>query len=145
MLFENEEQLKAEIEKDIKAALQETVEWVYEIIKGVTMMWYASYEPEQYERTYQFLCSLVKTRVIKKGGEYSGEIYFDGSKIHYVTGLHPSGNQVITSAMQGFHGATGLHEEPPTIPIWRTSIDFLDAKLYDELKKALLSHGIPIM
>ena len=144
MTFKTTSELKSYLMSKMKPAIQEAVNHAYHVIDEVLKQWYGSYNPKMYERTYQFFTSLVKVNTYSSGNGYAAEVYFDASMMSYDTGLKPSGSQVINAAMNGGHGAEGLKIVSPTIPIWSTSIGQLNPELYELLKQALISEGIPV-
>ena len=112
MVFKNEKQLKDFLLKKSKAALIKSQEQVYQIIDRFVKEFYADYSPELYERTYQLYRSLVKSEIVPTGSGYEAHVYFDLDSLDSVTGAKPSGEQVVSAAASGGHGATGLRVVP---------------------------------
>lgn len=144
MVFKNEAQLKSFLLKKCQSALIKAQEKVYKILDLYMQRFYADYDPELYERTYQLLHSLVKSDIHSTGNGYEAEVYFDLGYI-YDTGANPSGKQVMDAAAYGGHGAQGLlvvyggGEDT-----WHTPKGILDAKAIEILKNMLIAEGIPI-
>lgn len=145
MVFKNETQLKSFLLAKCQNALIKTQEKVYKIIDMYVQRFYADYDPVMYDRTYQLLHSLVKSEIISTGNGYEAQVYFDMSNLNYVTGRQPSGEQVVSAAAYGGHGATGLKvvygggED-----IWFTPLEVLNAEAIEILRSMLIAEGIPI-
>lgn len=145
MVFKNEEQLKSFLLQKCKNALIKSQEQVYQIINRFVKEFYAEYNPEMYERTYQLFSSLVKSDIIQTGSRYEAQVYFDLSSLDYVTGARPSGEQVMGAAEWGRHGAMGLAvADFKGTSIWHEPLEILNAQAINILKKMLISEGIPI-
>ena len=143
--FDSIEAIERDIMKKCKAALIKSQEQVYQIINRFVKEFYAEFTPEMYERTYQLYSSLVKSDIVPDGNGYKAEVYFELSKLDYVTGSKPSGEQVMGAAEWGRHGAMGLAvADFKGTSIWHEPLEILDAKAIDILKKMLISEGIPI-
>lgn len=133
-------------------------EEVYKIIQKFLYDYYNDFTPELYERTYQLLGSLVKSRITSNGNGYRAEVYFDLDKLHYAKygwqdGRPPSGEEVFEAAKQGLHGAIGdagggyrfrYLDGNTGVNTWGDPIRELDAKAINILKQMLISEGIPI-
>lgn len=144
MVFKNEKELEAFILKKCHNALAKTQEKVYRILDLFMQRFYADYDPELYERTYQLLHSLVKSDIRRKGNELIAEVYFDLDYM-YKTGANPSGKQVMDAAAYGGHGAQDLlivyggGEDA-----WFTPKEIIDDEAIEILKNMLIAEGIPI-
>lgn len=145
MTFKNEKQLKDFLLKKCQVALAKTQEKVYKIIDLHVQRFYADYDPEMYQRTYQLMHSLVKSNVRSTGSGYEAEVYFDLGSIGYDTGKKPSGEQVMGAAAYGGHGASGLKiVYCGGADIWNTPLDILDMEAVKILAQELRAAGIPI-
>ena len=162
MVFKNETELRNFLMKKCQQALLKSQEQVYQIIQRFLDMYYADYTPSDsafgYDRTYQLLNSLVKSRVIPDRKGYKAEVYFDLDSLRYSKpawqkGNTPSGVQVFEAAKQGLHGAIGdagggyqFNYVPGDtgINIWGDPIRELDAKAINILVDMLRAEGIPI-
>ena len=144
MVFKNETQLKNFLSAKCRNALIKAQEKVYKILDLYMQRFYADYDPELYERTYQLLHSLVKSNIRQNGNEFIAEVYFDLNYM-YTTGANPSGKQAMDAAAYGGHGAQGLlvvyggNEDA-----WSTPKAILDAEAIGILKNMLIAEGIPI-
>lgn len=75
-------QIESKIDKEIKRALEKSsVEVEKRLRKYIQKEWYDSYKPEYYERTYQFINSITRTKVVNNRGRMSIAVYFDNDKI----------------------------------------------------------------
>lgn len=143
--FKNENDLRSFLMQKCKIALTNAQEKVYKIVDLHVQRFYADYDPVMYERTYQLMRSLVKSNIHKTGSGYEAEVYFDLGSIGYDTGRQPSGEQVVSAAAYGGHGATGLNiVYGGGADIWITPIDILDMEAINILVQELRAAGIPI-
>ena len=153
MVFKNEKQLEAFLLQKCRAALVKSQQQVYQIIDRFVKEYYAYYSPEMYVRTYQLYRSLVKGDVERTANGYEAKVYFDLSSLDYVTGGKPSGEQVMTAAKEGWHGAVGKIPNSDKYykyvvsggeGVWDEPKQILDAQAKEILKKMLISEGVPI-
>lgn len=154
MVFKNQKELESFLMKQSRQALLKAQEEVYKIIKRFLYQFYGEYRPDVYQRTFQLLESLVQTQIVSDGKGYKAEVYFDLSSLNYDTGWHPTGEQVMDAAKQGYHGAIG------DIPnsdkqfkyvdigggtrVWDDPKKVLDARAIDILVDMLRAEGIPV-
>lgn len=144
MVFKNEKELERFLLAKCQSALLKAQERIYEIIKRFLDEFYREYDPIVYERTNQFLNSLVRSRIVPDGKGYKAEVYFDLDYIYY-TGSNPTGEQVMQAADYGRHGAMGLAvADFKGTSIWYESLAELDAKAINILVDMLRAEGIPI-
>ena len=144
MTFKNEKQLKEFLLKKCKVALAVTQEKAYKIIDMHVQRFYADYSPEDYQRTYQLMRSLVKSDIRSTGSGYEAEVYFDLDYI-YNTGSKPSGEQVMDAAATGGHGASGMRIiYSGGANTWVSPKDVLDLEAINILVQELRIAGIPI-
>lgn len=145
MTFKNEKQLKDFLLKKCKTALAVTQEKAYQIIDMHVQRFYADYDPEMYQRTYQLMHSLVKSDIRSTGNGYEADVYFDLGSIGYDTGRKPSGEQVMDAAAYGGHGASGLKVVYGSgANTWVSPKDVLDLEAINILVQELRIAGIPI-
>lgn len=145
MGFKSEDELKAFILSKCQNALVKAQEKVYKIIDLYVQRFYADYDPVSYHRTYQLMKSLVKSEVYQSGNGYKARIYFDLGSIEYLTGARPSGEQVMSQAAYGGHGASGLKVVYGSgEDMWNTPLGILDAEAINILRDMLIAEGIPI-
>lgn len=144
MTFKNEKELKSFLLKKCQSALVKAQEKVYKIIDLHVQRFYADYDPEMYERTYQLMRSLVKGNIRPTGNGYESEVYFDLDYI-YNTGANPSGEDVMGVAAIGGHGANGLKVVYfGGADTWHTPKEILDVEAMKILVQELKAAGIPI-
>ena len=144
MVFKNQKELERFIMRQSRQALMKAQDKVYEIIKKFLYQFYTEYDPEVYDRTYQFLKSLVQSKIVSDGKGYKAEVYFDLNYI-YDTGANPTGEQVMQAADYGRHGAMGLAvADFKGESVWYGSLAELDAKAINILVDMLKAEGIPI-
>ena len=164
MTFDSIDALKKYILSRSKVAIEAAREKVYDKIADVLFQFYGEFPPDVYVRTYQLLCSLVKTDVVSTGNGWTVEIYFDLGALDYSTRIVPQGQPwsswakpentyhkenwgkendawVLETAMTGAkpHGgyASGT-------AIWTESMNILNKEKRDILKNALIQAGIPV-
>lgn len=164
MTFNSLDELKNYILSHSKVAVERAREKVYDIIAEFLYKFYQEFTPEVYVRTYQLLCSLVKTDVKSTANGWTAEIYFDLSALNYATRIVPQGQPwtpwaspnstyhrkpwsdantawVLETAMTGDkpHGgyASGT-------AIWTESLKVLNKEKRHILKQSLIEAGIPV-
>lgn len=149
MVFKNQKELERFIMNQSRQALLKAQDKVYAIIQKYLDQFYAEYDPHEggkfgYDRTKQFLNSLVKSQIIPDGTGYKAEVYFDLNYI-YDTGANPTGEQVMQAADYGRHGAMGLNvADFKGTSVWHESLGELNAKAIDMLVNMLKAEGIPV-
>ena len=146
MTFKNQKELESFLLKKFRQAIMNAQEEIYQIIKQFLYQFYNDYDPIKYERTYQLLRSLVQSRIVSDGKGYKAEVYFDINGLKYLTGSQPSGEQVMSAAADGWHGAEGLRVEQgyTGVSAWNDPIQKLNIEAINILKEMLIAEGIPI-
>ena len=167
MTFDSSAALESYILSRSGVAIKMAQEKVFRLIEDYILKYYSEFDPAVYERTYQLLCSLVKTAVVSTGNGWVAEIYFDASTLDYhIKHLHgqpvdggyrhpyvphvvtPDGTfqnskgdagKVLESAAHGSHGGY-----TSGTAIWDDPMKILNKEAYSMLKKALLDAGIPV-
>lgn len=167
MTFNSLDALKNYILSRSGVAIKIAQEKVFSLIEDFLLKYYSEFSPEVYERTYQLLCSLVKTEVVSTGNGWVAEVYFDVGSLNYQTkGLHghpvdggfehPYVRGVVTSdgifqnskgdAEKTFaaaaHGSHGGYISGTAI--WDDPMKILNREAYHMLKQALIDAGIPV-
>lgn len=164
MTFNSIDELKNYILSRSKVAIEQAKEKVYDKIAEFLFKFYEEFEPDVYVRTYQLLCSLVKTDVKSTGNGWVAEVYFDLGALNYSKRIVPQGQPwssyakpentfhkenwgkendawVLETAMTGalphggYAGGTA---------IWTESMKILNAEKRSLLKNALIDAGIPV-
>lgn len=148
MTFTSIEELKEYIQNKLSSSVTMATETVYQIIDKFVKQYYAEFSPSMYERTYQLYRSLVKTRAIATGNGFEAEVYFDLDSLDYAI-KHLNGKLVPNSGWSeaasldaAAHGSHGGYVSGTAI--WDEPLKILDAQGIDILKKALVTHGIPV-
>ena len=78
----SEKQFKDFINKILQECIQEITKQAAEYLKDfVNREWYQSNSPAMYQRTYEFLNSIVSSQVKKKSNGFEAKVYFDTSLI----------------------------------------------------------------
>lgn len=166
MTFDSLEALKSYILSKSGVAIKMAQEKVFRLIEDYILKYYTEFDPAVYERTYQLLCSLVKTAVVSTGNGWVAEVYFDASTLDYhikhMTKVKVDGgymnpynhvitsngvfqnskgdaNKVLESAAHGSHGGY-----TSGTAIWDDPMKILNKEAYNMLKKALIDAGIPV-
>lgn len=99
---------------------------VKELIDSFIMLYYNNYTPKSngYIRTYQFLESCIRSKVIKEGNGYYVMVYIDTANLDYE---EATGEQVVDWANQGLHGGMDVGDN---VRFWDESMDMLINKGY---------------
>lgn len=146
MIFNSIEEIKQYIISHSQSAVAAAQEKVYQIMEDVLLEFYSEYDPVMYDRTYQLLSCCVKTDVKSTGNGWVAEVYFDAGMLHYITGSQPSGQQVLSAALWGLHGASGLAvADFFGTPIGMESLSRIESQIYPILKTELIAAGIPVV
>lgn len=143
--FNTTEALKKEILRRSRNGIEIAQNQVYELIGRFLNQYYNEFTPVQYERTYQLLRSLVKSKVVSTGNGWEAEVYFDVSALKYMTGKW-DGDQVFRVAAHGIHPVRRDRGGPVGgTAIWNDPIMLLDARAIEILKQSLIAAGIPVV
>ena len=94
-------QLQSALDKYAAYATDKMTDEVKKKIEEFIKYYYQEYTPEQYTRVWNFLNSVVKTDVYKKGNTWCAEVYIDTS-ITYKNGWTMEGTAI--QANEGWHG-----------------------------------------
>ncbi len=100
------------IESRIQQALKMTQQEIFEVIQQHITDYYkepvfrngTSAIPMIYDRTYKLLNSLIKTDIVKSGGNISCKVEIDPNYLDYQYMGGASGLDVMLSANEQFHG-----------------------------------------
>ena len=144
--FRSSKELKDYIIGKSYQAMQRAEEYVYSLIDLYLQNFYKDYNPVKYRRTDQLLHSLVKSDIRKSGNGWEAYVYFDFTSLKYETGKKPSGEQVISAAAKGEHGAEGLHTEQGKygIDVWNEPVEIINSEFIEKFKEYLIDAGIPV-
>ena len=151
-------QLRKILETKVQQALILTQEEIYDVIYKHIEDYYEEEvfsppdrsEPDAYMRTFKFLNSLIKTKIIQTGNSLSCAVQIDDYYLKYKYPGNPSwkgnvpatGADVASWANQGLHGYTVSGGEN----FWDEALDELGGKqgILNLMKKNLKKVGVPI-
>jgi hypothetical protein len=163
MTFNSSEQLKQYILSRLQNVIQEEQDKIYRVLDECLKRYYSEFDPAFYERTYQFLHSLVRTNIVSTGNGYRAYVYFDYGSLDYSyksfsSGINPfnpkqqslggsnwfanpkgDGYKVVLAASEGTHG--GYCSGTST---WKVPIQKLLSEFSNDIKASLEKNGIPI-
>ncbi len=138
------------IESRIQQALKMTQQEIFEVIQQHITDYYkepvfrngTSAIPMIYDRTYKLLNSLIKTDIVKSGGNISCKVEIDPNYLNYRYMGGASGLDVMLSAEQAFHGWSVEGD----IRIWSDSLDELGLEpgILFIMKNNLKKCGVPV-
>lgn len=144
MIFKSDEELKSFLMAKCQSAIAITQDNVRQDIKTLADNFYNDYDPVVYERTGQLNSDnfIQKSPIDAFGNECRASVYLDVNSLNYVTGRQPSGAQVVSAAVQGGHGATGLKVVSGNgARLWDEQ---LQSRAMNSLISELMAQGIPI-
>lgn len=97
------------IESRIQQALKMTQQEIFEVIQQHITDYYHEYTPRIYQRTWEFLNSLIKTNIVKTNGTISCTVEIDKEYLSYRYKGGATGLEVATYANQHSHG--GIYDD----------------------------------
>lgn len=100
-IIKNISQLQNVMDKYAAYVTDKMADGVKRTIEEFIKFYYQEYTPEFYSRTWEFLNSVVKTDVVKRGNSWCAEVYIDTS-ITYDNGWTMRGT--AEQANEGWHG-----------------------------------------
>lgn len=153
-LIKNITDLKKQLAPKLRAAIEETQLTAMQDVNKQAVAFYNDYDPVMYRRTGQLsgtpmtdANSFIQMSPINATNDgYEASVYLDADNLSYTTGKSPTGEQVMSTAVQGLHGVkdgdgwryvSGNTGEK----LWN---DGLQKKATDDLVEALMKQGIPI-
>lgn len=144
--FKSSKELKDYIIGKSYEAMQRAEEYVYSLIDRYLQDFYRDYDPSSYTRTDQLLRSLVKSDIRKSGNGWESYVYFDYTSLKYTTGSRPTGEQVVSAAAHGEHGAEGLKMMSGNtgVDVWNTPVEIINSEFMGKFKEYLIQAGIPV-
>lgn len=97
----------AELYSALDAALPEAMDAVAKEVESCIQdfidLFYAEYTPRVYDRTYQFLNSIVTAQVVRKGGRVETMVFVNARGMHY----EDPTDEVLERVSRGQHGEHG--------------------------------------
>lgn len=97
------------IESRIQQALKMTQQEIFEVIQQHITDYYHEYTPHMYQRTWEFLNSLIKTDITKTNGVISCAVEIDKNYLSHRYNGGATGLEVVTYANQHSHG--GVYDD----------------------------------
>lgn len=161
MTFNSIDELKNYILSQSGVAIKEAQEKIANIINHFLTEYYREFEPEVYVRTYQLLCSLIKSDVKSTPNGWYAEVYFDLDALDYATRVVPSqfawassdntyhrndwtkenDEWVLETAMTGSRPHGGYASGTA---VWKESMNVLSKEGIAILKEKLIQAGVPV-
>lgn len=146
-------EIKSYIIAQMKPAVKEVQEKVYDVCTKFLNVFYGEYEPQVSIRTYQLFNSLVKTDVRKSGNGWTADVYFDIGALSHPTSYTGqdgrlvqkkwSEDKIMTTALKtGTHGGTWTGVGG--IAIWDESLGVISPQAIQWIKQELIAAGIPV-
>lgn len=155
-------QLQKLLQSRIQIALQNTRDEIYAVVKKHIVAYYqekvfrdgSTNIPAIYERTNQFLESLIKTQVVTVGNSLSCKVQIDEDYLNYSYTGNPNwesnvpatGRDVATWANESSHAHTHGYTVAGRSSWWDDAMKELGGKqgIYNIMKKNLKAVGIPL-
>lgn len=97
------------IESRIQQALKMTQQEIFEVVQHHITDYYHEYSPRMYQRTWEFLNSLIKTEIVKSSNGVSCSVEIDKDYLSYRYQGGATGLNVVTYANQHSHG--GVYDD----------------------------------
>ncbi len=97
------------IESRIQQALKMTQQEIFEVVQQHITDYYHEYSPRMYQRTWEFLNSLIKTEIVKSSNGISCSVEIDKDYLSYRYQGGATGLDVVTYANQHSHG--GVYDD----------------------------------
>lgn len=105
-MAKNIKQLEAQLSAYMKSAMVIAQSKVHQCIDSFIKQYYAEYTPTEYERTYSFYNSLVKSDIKYSGNECYCSVYIDMDMMDY---YRHNSYDVIEMINRGFHADTSMN------------------------------------
>ena len=130
-------------ESRIQQALKMTQQEIFEVIPEHIIDYYHEYTPRAYQRTWQFLNSLIKTEVVKSSNGLSCSVEIDKNYLSHRYDGGATGLEVVTYANQHSHG--GVYDDDFG-QFWDDAMQELGLEpgIRYLMKKNLQKCGVPI-
>lgn len=159
MTFDSLDALKNYILSRSQVAIKMAQERVFKIIEDFLLKYYEEFSPEVYIRTYQLLCSLVKTDIKQTANGWVAEIYYDLDALDYSMRVVPSQFN-WASPQNTYHRQNWTHENDIAVfemaahgshggyasgtAVWDDPIKVLKKDGINILKQSLIAAGVPV-
>lgn len=122
-IIKNINDLEKVLDKYIAFAVDKTADQVKQKIDEFIRYYYHEYTPEQYQRVWNFLNSVIRTDVKKNGNTWSTKVYVDTS-IKYDNDWTMEGTAI--QANKGWHG-------------WYHGVQIGDSHFWDDAMEEIMS------
>lgn len=120
--------------KEIERVLNRVATDIMDLIQDYMQeFFYSKYTPTIYERTYQMLNAITKTKAVTSGNTTTVEIYLDTSGVSY---KNESAAEVFEYAAEGYHGFYQSDYD-----YWEMAMDEIKATYKNYLRK----HGLNVI
>lgn len=131
------------IESRIQQALKMTQQQIFEVIQQYIADYYHEYTPRIYQRTWEFLDSLIKTNIVKMNGTISCTVEIDKDYLSYRYKGGATGLEVANYANQHSHG--GVYDDDFG-QFWNDAMTELGLEpgIKYLMKKNLKKCGVPV-
>lgn len=107
--FKNSSELLKRMDTVALGAIKKTQQEFYKVVQSFVEDYYKEYNnPIEYERTYAFFNSLVKSDIVKTNSGYYCEVYFD---VNQLDKYYTHDGEVVLSQIlyEGLHASTSLN------------------------------------
>ena len=160
MIISNSSDLQKVLGVAAKNMLEEMQRKVYDIIQKSIQEYYNEYTPKKYGRTYKFLKSLIKTKIVQKGNTFEcvvkiSDDYLDYkypiSEMEREAGVKPTTGLDVVNSAEGnavdkdgnkyspSHGGVVLQNPRP---FWTAGIDEINDMEFIEICKLIRTNLI---
>lgn len=139
-IIKNTKQLETAMDKIMRKALDGAAEDVELLISQFISLWYGDYLPIKYKRTYQFLHSCVRAKVIRHGSQYKTRVYIDYKNMHHIMDNVNGRNNVpltqsqeyaiVHEANRAIHGIKDRKPGAEGIKFWDDAMDDMQQNDY---------------
>ena len=131
-----------ELQKHMESVCRKAVENACNRLLGrlqeiIDEEYYDVFDPERYNRTYQFW----ESATTKMLSNIAGQIFMNPNAMHYKTGW--SGKAQIESAAKGLHGGWD-YEGVSDHKYWEVFISYCEQDAVKILKEELKAQGVPV-
>lgn len=144
-------QLKLALEEKIGKSMQDLKSHIYNTVDKFLQEFYGEFTPVMYERTKQFLHSLVATEVVYTGSGFEFKVYIDYSKVNYRQKKVKVKNVVYTMENKGLsdeeimnYNLQGYHGREKGTSICEKALRELTPNIISKLKGYMKANGIPV-
>lgn len=131
MACKNDKELTKQIRDIMEGAVREAQLKAYDVVKSFINEYYKEYDPKEYQRTYAFFKSLVRSEIKKTATGYQCSVYLDPDLMDEY--FYHSGEEVLDMINRGFHADPSMSKpgyEPKSAiegtPLWEFATEEID-------------------